>query len=65
MARPQQPPHGEKLQMLIDADCITVEGAAELGPTQLSAIEQLSYAQIGTLIDTRKAVGEVMISKLI
>jgi hypothetical protein len=59
------PQNGPKLQILIDGGCIERQVAMELSPQQLASIEALSYAQIGTLVDVRSAVGPVMNSDLI
>jgi hypothetical protein len=59
------PQIGSKLQLLIDNDCITKESSGALSQQQLGAIEALSYAEIGAMIDVRKAVGPVMSGRLI
>lgn len=59
------PQIGPKLQILIDGGCIKKEVAMELRSQQLTSIEALSYAQIGTLVDVQRAVGTVMNSNLI
>jgi hypothetical protein len=59
------PPIGPKLQTLIDAGCIDAEEAMKLSQQQYTAIEALSNAQIGTLVDVHGAVGPVMNARLI
>ena len=59
------PQIGPKLQILIDGGCIKEEEARKLTSQKLSSIEELSYAQIGTLVDVQRAVGAVMNSQLI
>jgi hypothetical protein len=59
------PEIGPKLQILIDGGCIEKEEAAKLSSQKLSSIEELSYAQIGTLVDVQRAVGPVMNAQLI
>ena len=59
------PQIGPKLQILIDGGCIKLEEAGKLSSQKLSSIEELSYAQIGTLVDVQRVVGPVMNSDLI
>lgn len=52
-------PYGPKLQALIEGNCISTGRADGLTPTQKDAIENLSQAQIETLIQVQAAVGPV------
>ena len=56
---------GPKLQILIQNGCIDPEAAGQLVAQQRSAIEALSYAQIGALVDSHLAVGPVPSAQLI
>jgi hypothetical protein len=56
---------GPNLQALVNGNCINSEAAGGLSDTQKAAIENLTQAQIATLIQVQAAVGEIYGAKMI
>ena len=56
---------GEKLQALIDGECIDTNAISALTDTQRQAIEALDWSQIWALREAREQVGVVRNSEMI
>lgn len=55
----QSETRGEKLQVLVDADCIEAQAINTLTDAQKAAIENLAWSQIYALKEARMATGPV------
>jgi hypothetical protein len=61
----QQAEFGSNLQAFVNAKIISEPVAHTLAPNQREAIENLSQAQVSTVIEVHNAVGPVMVAKFI
>ncbi len=51
---------GEKLQSLIDGNCVIQSAVASLTPAQKQAIEDLPWSQVYAMREARQITGELV-----